>query len=106
MLGACNAGFGNCDGSPGNGCETQLNTTSNCGACGMACANGESCNNGACGPGACPAGYARCDGVTCVRIDGNCSPWPCAVKRPGPYANCGACGATCPLYGGECCMGI
>ncbi|MCL4751383.1 MAG: hypothetical protein KJ015_14515 [Myxococcales bacterium] len=30
----CAAGWGNCNGSPGDGCETVLNTVTNCGACG------------------------------------------------------------------------
>ena len=38
-LGACDGSYGNCDGNPANGCETDLRTTvTSCGACGRACA--------------------------------------------------------------------
>ena len=37
-LGACSSGYGNCDGSAANGCETNLLTNSNnCGTCGRRC---------------------------------------------------------------------
>lgn len=49
-LGSCNAGFGDCDGFPFNGCETD--TTSNashCGACGNACGGATPvCQNSVC----------------------------------------------------------
>ncbi len=44
VMGACAAGFGDCDGSASDGCETALSTTNNCGACGRACAPGQACN--------------------------------------------------------------
>jgi len=37
-IGMSDAGFGDCTGGVGNGCETTLRTTTNCGACGTACA--------------------------------------------------------------------
>lgn len=48
----CGSGWGDCDGSRPNGCETSLNTVGNCGACGRSCpANGGTavCNAGVCG---------------------------------------------------------
>jgi hypothetical protein len=39
LLGQCNANFADCDLNPANGCETPLNTLSNCGGCGVACSN-------------------------------------------------------------------
>jgi len=45
---ACQSGWSNCDGNAANGCETSLNTLSNCGACGNAC--GTTCNSGVCLP--------------------------------------------------------
>jgi len=33
----CQPGYGDCNGNPTDGCETHLNTTSNCGACGHGC---------------------------------------------------------------------
>ncbi len=49
VFGACTAGFGDCNASSGDGCETALNTDSrNCGACGRVCASGSVCVAGAC----------------------------------------------------------
>ena len=50
-IGACSAGFGNCDRAASNGCESALNTVTNCGACGNRCnlANATAaCTAGAC----------------------------------------------------------
>ncbi|MEZ4405981.1 MAG: hypothetical protein R3A52_05850 [Polyangiales bacterium] len=48
-LGACAAGYGNCDGSTANGCESDLNSDPlDCGACGRACAAGSTCEAGLC----------------------------------------------------------
>ncbi|MDB4927653.1 MAG: putative integrin-like protein [Myxococcaceae bacterium] len=67
-LGACATGFGNCDGNDANGCELALTTTTNCGACGVACAgasNGAAqCASGHCGV-LCNAGYVNV-GSACV----------------------------------------
>jgi hypothetical protein len=46
---SCSPNFGNCDGSPGNGCEVNLLTNhSHCGSCGNACSGGQTCKSGAC----------------------------------------------------------
>ncbi len=46
---ACNAGFADCDGIAANGCESNTNTSAaSCGACGRACAAGQTCSMGAC----------------------------------------------------------
>jgi putative Ig domain-containing protein/IPT/TIG domain-containing protein len=45
----CSAGYGDCNHLASDGCETNLLTSnSNCGACGNACAAGQSCTNGSC----------------------------------------------------------
>lgn len=44
---ACGDGWGNCDDSTYNGCETDLTTTKNCGKCGLDCGTGY-CRNAAC----------------------------------------------------------
>jgi len=43
----CDPGFGDCDGMIGNGCETQLTSTSHCGSCGRVCTTGM-CVSGMC----------------------------------------------------------
>lgn len=89
-LGACNAGFGNCDGMAANGCEkTTSADVNNCGACGNVCpagANGEpACVNGTCGF-ACDAGFGDCDGMA---ANG------CETALATSVTSCGACGRAC-----------
>jgi hypothetical protein len=71
-----------------SGACTDLQTSAaHCGACGRACAAGESCSAGVCGL-ACPAGQTVCTGAC---VDLNTDP-----------AHCGACGRTC--IGGQWCI--
>jgi hypothetical protein len=62
----CNTGWGDCDASAPdlNGCETPLNSTSNCTACGVACdtahSNGAGCSATGCTYTSCAAGYVDC----------------------------------------------
>ena len=64
--GACTPGWGDCNANlPLDGCETVLNTNSNCGACGRVCGLGYTCRSGACSP--------LCAGVTCA-IGYQCDP--------------------------------
>ncbi len=65
-LAHCEAGFGDCDGSSDNGCETALNSTANCGRCRNTCsatANATAgCeSNGQCGVAACVGAFGDCD---------------------------------------------
>ena len=39
----CQSGWGDCNGNSGDGCETLLNSTSNCGSCGHSCCSGLCC---------------------------------------------------------------
>ncbi len=58
-MGDCLPGFGDCDTS-GDSCETALTSTDNCGSCGNACSDGESClDNG--GTWECQSGCADAD---------------------------------------------
>ena len=62
---SCNEGWDSCDNNHGTGCETSLNSTANCGACGAVCeiANGTgSCDAGTCVIGSCDPGFSTEDG--------------------------------------------
>lgn len=100
-----------------NACVDTNTNSADCGACGNACTQGFSCNNGSCGCSS--AGQALCSGV-CVNtsIDakncgacgnacgsgsscqgGHCIPQACP---PGFFDCCGNCyrvGTTCPYIG-------
>ena len=89
-MGSCNSGFGDCDLSPTNGCETPLNADAfNCGACANICsarANGSPvCITGQCRL-ACNASFGDCNGVL---SDG------CETSLLADALNCGACGNVC-----------
>jgi hypothetical protein len=89
-LGACNAGFGNCDASATNGCEINTNqNTLHCGRCGNRCNVGEACSNGMCVT-SCPTGTTFCGGA--------------CVSTATDNNHCGACGRVCPA-GQRCQMG-
>jgi hypothetical protein len=46
---SCNKWYGDCDGKPSNGCETDLkHDDKNCGSCGNECEYGEICALGFC----------------------------------------------------------
>lgn len=62
----CDAGWGNCDDDwTSNGCETSLDTESDCGGCGEVCVAGDNatamCNDGQCELD-CSGAYEDCDG--------------------------------------------
>lgn len=49
QIAACDAGFADCNMTPGDGCEVELATsTVHCGVCGRACSAGEYCGSGTC----------------------------------------------------------
>jgi len=88
---ACDQGFGDCDQSVFDGCESNLaSDANNCSACGQACAptaNGEpACVDSACVVGSCDSGYADCDGDPTNGCEANLS---------DDAVNCGACGVVC-----------
>ncbi len=89
---ACNAGFGDCDGNPANGCETSLQTAvSSCGACGQACALANAtpvCTSGRCAVATCAAGFGNCDADPANGCEANLNT---------TVAACGACGRACAL---------
>lgn len=92
IIGACDAGWADCDASTFDGCETFPETDVNhCGGCGQACGNlahaYPKCENSTCAIGGCEAGYADCDGVV---ANG------CEVDLSSDEANCGVCLNACP----------
>ncbi len=115
---ACMAGFADCDGNPGNGCEVNILTSvGSCGACGMACPSGPSstatCAGGVCGI-TCAAGRADCDGnpvngceadLASVLTCGLCSN-RCAGAAPVCVAGAGgaSCGTGCAAGQARCGM--
>lgn len=91
---ACAAGWGNCDGAmSSNGCETRINSPTQCGACGLECPTPE---NGR------PACIEQCAGETCqARCGVSCFPdfTDCGgrcVSLVSDAENCAACGHVCP----------
>jgi hypothetical protein len=120
---ACNPGWGDCDGNPQNGCETDLTTSDHCGSCSTSCGDGGlACVGSACGTcsppdtlcsdgcfdltsssthcGACSAGTCA-PPETCVQGSctegGSCAQGQaeCGGVCVDPNSNARACGATC-----------
>jgi len=87
--GACDPGWGDCDGNPANGCEANLHVDpNNCTACGMKCGlkNAiDGCSDG-CYIAACQFGWADCDNNM-----GN----GCETSVTSDPNNCGGCGQLC-----------
>ncbi|MDH5672087.1 MAG: hypothetical protein OEZ06_08055 [Myxococcales bacterium] len=85
----CDAGYDDCDGDPENGCETALDTLSDCGSCGVACsiANASAtCATGSCRVATCAVDFDDCDG------DGKSCEQSLATA-----GHCGSCGNACML---------
>src|SRR4029077_5367056 len=81
----CHSGFKDCDETPANGCETSVQTTSNCGQCGQLCSYANattSCATGTCQLTACTSGYADCNGN--LEQDG-------CEQRLNTLQHCGKC---------------
>jgi len=67
VMGACNAGYGDCDVNPATGCETDTKTsTSHCGGCNKPCpvpANATATCSGSTCSFACKSGWRNCDSL-------------------------------------------
>ncbi len=88
-----------CNGSPKDGCETNISTSpDNCASCGLVCSSNHvavrTCGGGVCN-GTCEAGYQDCNGEKLK--DG------CETNINTDVKNCGGCGASC--LGGLSCAG-
>ncbi len=94
----CAVGFSNCNGNPGDGCETPTGANNlNCGACGNVCSTGvgtvaNSCGGGQCVP-ICSPGFLNCNGNG---ADG------CETSINANPNHCGACGNVCAA--GQSCV--
>ena len=86
----CESGKASCDDKAETGCETDITTVENCGACGNTCsmenASETACVLGVCKP-VCKEDYVDCNGK-CIALDSDA-------------ANCGFCGNAC--HDGESC---
>ena len=86
----CDAGFGDCDGDAGNGCEVALTgDAAHCGGCGRRCARAAAtavCAMGRCAIGRCAEGRGDCDGD-----DAN----GCEADLTDDIRHCGACRRAC-----------
>jgi hypothetical protein len=102
----CRSGFKDCDNTLANGCETDVQTTSNCGQCGQPCtyANATtSCASGTCTLTACTSGYGDCNANPA--LDG-------CEQRLNTLQHCGKCNQVCSVAnaapscnGGSCQIG-
>jgi len=96
----CDAGWADCDGVAGNGCEADLSDPSTCGSCGRACvAPLPLCDGGTC-VDACSARRTLCgdrcvdtrtDPLHCGMCDRACS----SVAHGSPACTSGTCGLAC-----------
>ncbi len=92
----CEAGLGNCNGDPMDGCEQPLDDVDNCGACGSRCvaAHGvAACSAGKCIVESCDAGFGNCNTGD---ADGGYSDG-CETNTNASLSHCGACGAACSI---------
>jgi hypothetical protein len=109
----CRGNFGDCNGDAADGCETPLDTLSDCGGCGEPCAQA-SCAGGVCSAVSCADPTADCDGdgLDCetdlsadVNHCGGCDV-ACAFQTETPHAApfCadGECAAVCEPGYGDC----
>lgn len=98
---SCIPPFEDCDGLPGNGCETDLSRDNalHCGACGRACSldNGSSaaCRSGLCNA-LCDQGFGDCAQPASPEQDDGCE-----QDVASDPENCGSCGEQCVLPGAE-----
>ena len=85
----CDAGFGDCNRDPSDGCETDLGSDpDHCGACGDACVGGR-----------CTGATCRADCIPGVTEDCNGDASDGCETRVDTITDCGTCGEVCPGAG-------
>lgn len=93
-MGACDAGWADCNGLTDDGCEKNVATDpANCGGCGHLCASANgagTCTNGDC-TFACLSGFGDCD-----KLDAN----GCETNLTNTVEHCQSCGNACVAQGG------
>jgi len=98
---SCNAGYDDCDGEPGNGCEQPLSAVEHCGGCNNDCtqtAAGPICRQVAEDEYAC-----GCEALQDCPIDSLCCNNQCVVRNA--ENQCAECGVACSiLEGGLYCV--
>jgi hypothetical protein len=91
VTGACVPGRAHCSSNPMDGCEADVTTAMQCGACGAACAEPTPvCTMQPDDGGATWRCASGCEGMTPDWCGGTC------VDQQTDVANCGACGNACP----------
>ncbi len=83
---ACDAGFDDCDGVPSTGCETPLDTATDCGACDTVCANPTALCASSGGGHTCVAGCVAPAPLLCGTS---------CVDPTSDASNCASCGRVC-----------
>lgn len=93
-VGACDAGYLDCDGLASNGCEAQVTIDpEHCGGCDVRCdapSATTACVASSCVVVACGPGTGDCDGAAATG---------CETETRGSFDHCGACGRSCALRG-------
>src|SRR5262249_22329242 len=102
-IGSCLSGYGDCNASASDGCETNLlgNDINNCAVCGKVCSSDHvlnaACSGGLC-TGTCEAGWGDCNRNR--QRDG------CETNTDTDANNCGMCGMPCPAISQTCVGGV
>jgi hypothetical protein len=87
VMGACHPGWGDCNQSPVDGCETSVTSDDRCGACDTACA-----------PAATGCAVTQCVGDRCLPTFADCdgdAQNGCETDLSTSVQSCGACGHAC-----------
>jgi len=113
-IGACDPLRGDCDSTVSNGCETPLDTLSDCGSCGTGCSLAHAtatCAGGSCAIDTCDSGWDDCDGMDStgceadLTADGDCGGCGVTCSFPHASATCTATGCalgTCDALWDDC----